>query len=91
MKRGGEEEEGKGRGRGRGREAVSLPCHHRDERGEAGDMQIQNVQNGEEGGCKCKGLNNRVNCTENEKSALSLQKQWTNFLSELRAGKVKDG
>lgn len=67
----GRDEEGRRRGRGRGGEAVggrmSLPHHHRDERGEAGDMQIQNVQNGEQGSCKCKGLNNRVNCTGNEK------------------------
>lgn len=55
--------EGEGRQWGR----MSLPHHHRDERGEAGDMQIQNVQNGEQGSCKCKGLNNRGNCTENEK------------------------
>lgn len=55
--------EGEGRQWGR----MSLPHHHRDERGEAGDMQIQNVQNGEQGSCKCKGLNNRGNCTGNEK------------------------
>lgn len=47
---------------------MSLPRHHRDERGEAGDMQIQNVQNGEQGSCKCRGLNNRVNCTGNEET-----------------------
>lgn len=58
----GRREEGKGGSRGR----MSLPRHHGDERGEAGDMQIQNVQNGEQGSCKCKGLNNRVNCTGNE-------------------------
>lgn len=73
MKRGAEEEEGVGRGgeeeggRGGGG-GMSLPRHHRDERGEAGDMQIQNVQNGEQGSCKCRGLNNRVNCTGNEET-----------------------
>lgn len=47
---------------------MSLPRHHRDERGEAGDMQTQNAQNGEQGSCKCAGSNNRVNCTGNEKT-----------------------
>lgn len=45
----------------------SLPRHHGDERGEARDMQIQNVQNGEQGSCNCKGMNNGVSGTENEK------------------------
>lgn len=62
----GEGRRGGGRQRGGGR--MSLPRHHRDERGEAGDMQIQNVQNGEQGSCKCRGLNNRVNCTGNEET-----------------------
>lgn len=56
---------GEGKGGSRGR--LSLPHHHGDERGEAGDMQIQNVQNGEQGGCKCTILNNWVNCAGNEK------------------------
>lgn len=49
-RRGGEGTKRRERG-SRGR--MSLPRHHGDERGEAGDMQIQNVQNGEQGGCKC--------------------------------------
>lgn len=68
----GRDEEGRGRGRrgkskGGSRGRMSLPRHHRDERGEARDMQTQNVQNGEQSSYKCKGLNNRVNCTGNEK------------------------
>lgn len=46
---------------------MSLPRHHRDERGEAGDMQIQNVQNGEQGSHKYKGFHNGVKCTGNKK------------------------
>lgn len=73
----GRNEEGR-RGRGQGGEGkggsvcvrveggVSLPRHHRDERGEAGDMQIQNVQNGEQGSCKSEVLKNTVNCAGNE-------------------------
>lgn len=49
MKKGGEDEEGEGRGK---RKHSSLPRHQCDERGEAGDMQIQNAQNGEQGSCK---------------------------------------
>lgn len=61
MKKGGEDEEGEGRGK---RKHSSLPHHQCDERGEAGDMQIQNAQNGEQGSCKYKVLNNGVSCTE---------------------------
>lgn len=62
-KRGGEGRGERGNGRERQREKGwrrSLPQHRGDERGEAGDMQIQNLQNGEQGSCKCKGLNNTM-------------------------------
>lgn len=60
----GRDEERRGRRRRRReREAVggriSLPHHQCDERGEAGDMQIQNVGNGEQGGCKRFGFEQR--------------------------------